>query len=179
MAHEQQSTEEDGASERRATWQPPWRRRRIGPTGRLLGMEGVLNRVELSLYAVAGVLLTAAGALTLVGTITDVAEGGKSRPITDTGVFLLDRILLLLIVAELLYTLRLVGFRGRMLVEPFLFIALIAVVRRILVVTAEADLHQGGEALKDSLIEIGAMAALVLVLAIAIVLLRPSAPQQP
>ncbi|MDX6484610.1 MAG: hypothetical protein QOE95_2381 [Gaiellaceae bacterium] len=179
MAHEQQSTEEDGATERRATWQPPWRRRRIGPTGRLLGMEGALNWVELSIYAVAGLLLTVAGALTLVGTIIDVVEGSKSRRITDTGVFLLDRILLLLILAELLYTLRLVGFSGRMLVEPFLFIALIAVVRRILVVTAEADLDQSGEALEDFLIEIGAMAALVLVLAIAIALLRRSAAQQP
>ena len=39
------------------------------------------------------------------------------------------------IIGELLCTLRLVNFAGRSLVEPFRFKAIIAVVRRVLVVT--------------------------------------------
>jgi uncharacterized membrane protein (DUF373 family) len=140
--------------------------------------KGVLERTESTILAVAAALLVVAATFTLVGTVVDLIEGSDSRAITDAGVFLLDRVLLLFIITELLYTLRLVDRRGRILVEPFLFIGLIAVVRRILVVTAETDLKQGRAALTDFLIQIGALGALALVLALAIYLLRgSSAPQ--
>ena len=140
--------------------------------------QGGLERTETTILAVAAALLVAAAAFTLVGTVVDLVEGSGSRAITDAGVFLLDRVLLLFIITELLYTLRLVDRRGRILVEPFLFIGLIAVVRRILVVTAETDLKQGRAALTDFLVQIGALGALALVLALAIYLLRgSSAPQ--
>jgi uncharacterized membrane protein (DUF373 family) len=79
------------------------------------------------------------------------------------------------IIAELLVTLRLVDLRGRILVEPFLFIGLIAVVRRVLVLMAEAE---GGNRVEnnDFLIQIGALGGLALVLALAIHLLRRSDP---
>ena len=139
---------------------------------------GGLERTEATILGVAAALLVAAAAFTLVGTVVDLVEGSDARAITDAGVFLLDRVLLLFIITELLYTLRLVDRRGRILVEPFLFIGLIAVVRRILVITAETDLKQGRDALTDFLIQIGALGALALVLALAIYLLRgSSAPQ--
>ena len=72
---------------------------------------------ESLIYPVIGLLLVAAGALTLIGTVADVIEGSRSRPVTDVGVFLLERILLIFIIAELLYTLRLVDFGGTILVE--------------------------------------------------------------
>jgi uncharacterized membrane protein (DUF373 family) len=112
-----------------------------------------------------------------VGTLVDLVEGSESRPIADTGVFLLDRVLLMFIIAELLYTLRVVNFGGRILVEPFLFIGLIAVVRKVLVITAEAQ--QAGDERTDFVIQIGALAGLALVLALAIHLLRRSGPQTP
>jgi phosphate starvation-inducible membrane PsiE len=179
MADTRRPRAPDTTTDARTEWRPPWRRRRIGPAGRLHGLDGAIGLAELSIYAVVAVLLAAAGAFTIVGTISDVVEGGRVRAITDTGVFLLDRILLLFIFAELLYTLRLVSFRGRILVEPFLFIGLIAVVRRILVITAEADLQQGGDALDDFLIQVAVLSGLVLVLALAIALLRHNASQQP
>jgi uncharacterized membrane protein (DUF373 family) len=140
--------------------------------------QGGLERTETTILAVAAALLVVAATFTLVGTVVDLIEGSDSRAIADAGVFLLDRVLLLFIITELLYTLRLVDRRGRILVEPFLFIGLIAVVRRILVVTAETDLKQGRAALTDFLVQIGALGALALVLALAIHLLRgSSAPQ--
>jgi uncharacterized membrane protein (DUF373 family) len=136
-------------------------------------LGGGIAAAETGIYVVVAVMLVAAAVFTIVGTIIDVVEGSDSRPIADTGVFLLDRVLLMFIVAELLYTLRIVNFGGQILVEPFLFIGLIAVVRKVLVVAAEADQN----ALKaiDVLTEIGALAGLALVLAIAIYLLRRSA----
>ena len=108
------------------------------------------------------------------GTVADVIEGSRSRPVTDVGVFLLERILLFFIIAELLHTLRLVDFGGTILVEPFLFIGLIAVVRRILLITAEAEGAGGPEDVTGFLVEIGVLGALTLALAISIHLLRRS-----
>jgi uncharacterized membrane protein (DUF373 family) len=142
-------------------------------------LETGLGHAELAIYLTVAVLLFVAAGFTTVGTIVDVLKASKTRPITDTGVFLLDRILLLFIVAELLYTLRLVSLRGRVLVEPFLFIGLIAVVRRVLVITAQADVHQTRRQAVEFLIDMGTMALLALVLALAIHLLRRSATQQP
>jgi hypothetical protein len=149
------------------------------PSRLRIDLEEGLSRVETVIYLIVAVLLVVGAALTLIGTIQDLLKASRSRAISDTGLFLLDRILLLFIVAELLYTLRLVGLRGRVLVEPFLFIGLIAVVRRVLVITAQADMKQGGAKAIDFLIEMGAMSVLALVLAIAIHLLRHSATQQP
>jgi uncharacterized membrane protein (DUF373 family) len=125
-----------------------------------------------AIYVVVGALLVTAAGFTLVGTIVDVIRGAHSRHVTDTGVFLLDRVLLIFIIAELLYTLRLVNLGGRVLVEPFLFIALIAVVRKVLVITAEFATTR--RAVVDFVIQVGALAALALVLAISIHLLRGS-----
>jgi len=140
-------------------------------------MQAGLGAAEAAIYFVCGLLLIAAAAFTVVGTVVDLVEGSDSRPIADTGVFILDRILLIFIIAELLYTLRLVNFGGRILVEPFLFIGLIAVVRRVLIVTAEFE--QDGADTTDFLVEIGALAGLVLVLALSIHLLRASAARAP
>jgi len=142
------------------------------------GLRGGVERTETIIHLAAGGLLVVAATFTVVGTVVDLVEGSGSRAIADAGVFLLDRVLLLFIITELLYTLRLVDARGRILVEPFLFIGLIAVVRRILVVTAETDVEQKRADLTDFLIELGALGALALVLAIAIHLLRASSPQR-
>jgi uncharacterized membrane protein (DUF373 family) len=143
------------------------------------GVQAGLQRADSLIYLASALLLVVAAGFTLVGTAIDIVEGSDSRAITDTGVFLLERVLLLFIIAELLYTLRLVDAGGgRILVEPFLFIGLIAVVRRVLVVTAEAELEDR-TAVTDFAIEIGALAGLALVLALALHFLRRSAPQQP
>lgn len=134
-----------------------------------------LGAAESLIYIVVGALLVVAAGFTLVGTVTDVLRGADSRRISDTGVFLLDRVLLLFMIGELLYTLRLVNFGGRIYVEPFLFIGLIAVVRRILVITAQFE--GGHRALVDFVLQIGALAALTLVLTAAILLLRRSGAQ--
>jgi uncharacterized membrane protein (DUF373 family) len=140
-------------------------------------LDAAIGRTETAVYLIAAVLLATAAVFVVVGTVTDLIQGSGGRNISDAGVFLLDRILLMFIIAELLYTLRLVSFQGRILVEPFLFIGLIAVVRRILVVTAEADLRP--PKLTDFLIQIGALALLALVLTLSIHLLRRSAAREP
>jgi uncharacterized membrane protein (DUF373 family) len=131
---------------------------------------------EEALYLIVGLLLLAAAVFVVVGTISGlVAAVRDGRGAVDTGVVVLDRILLALIVAELLHTLRFVVLRGEIVVEPFLFIGLIAVVRRILILTAEFE-HQAasGRALTNQLLEFGLLGMLVLAFAVAIYLVRRS-----
>ena len=155
--------------------EPPPRRRSVLASRRPFDLQAGIARAEVWIYLLIGVLLVVAAGLTLAGTVADVVRGSRSRDVSDLGVFLLERILLIFIIAELLYTLRLVDFGGRILVEPFLFIGLIAVVRRILVITAEAE--AGGTSTRDVtgfLVEIGALGVLTLALAVSIHLLRRS-----
>jgi uncharacterized membrane protein (DUF373 family) len=86
---------------------------------------------------------------------------------------ILDRVLLVFIIAELLYTLRLSLARTQLILEPFLIIGLVAVVRRVLVVTAQAEriLSEGGN-LEPILWELGVLAGLVISLAVALSLAR-------
>src|SRR4051794_16685179 len=151
-----------------------------GGSSRASAVQLGVGAAELSLYLVAASLLVVAAGFTLVGTIVDLVQGSKSRHISDAGVFLLDRILLLFIIAELLYTLRLVILGGgQILVEPFLFIGLIAVVRRILVATAEFEGRRGRGEVTDFIIQIGGLAGLAFALTLAIYLLRRSSiPQE-
>jgi uncharacterized membrane protein (DUF373 family) len=133
---------------------------------------------EAFLYGAVALLLAAAAVLVLVGTIHELAHAiSTSAGAVDTGVAVLDRVLLLLIIAELAYTLRFVLRTHTIAVEPFLFIGLIAVVRRILIVTAQFErLPSGGRVLTNFLLELGLLGFLALALAIAVRLLRRPGP---
>jgi uncharacterized membrane protein (DUF373 family) len=135
-------------------------------------VDAGIGRAERAIYIVVASLLILGAGFVVVGTVIDLVEGSDSRAIADAGVFLLDRVLLLFILAELLYTLRVVNIGGRILVEPFLFIGLIAIVRKVLVLTAEVQ--ESGD-MSGFLVQIGALAGLALVLSVSIHLLRRSA----
>jgi uncharacterized membrane protein (DUF373 family) len=133
----------------------------------LVGFEAVL-------YGAVAILLATAAVLVLVGTVHELGHSiSTSAGAVDTGVSLLDRILLLLIIAELAYTLRFVLRTHTIAVEPFLFIGLIAVVRRILIVTAQFErLPSTGRVLTNFLLELGLLGFLALALAVAVRLIR-------
>ncbi|MGD0197053.1 MAG: phosphate-starvation-inducible PsiE family protein [Solirubrobacteraceae bacterium] len=135
-------------------------------------VRGSLVGVEEALYVIVGVLLLGAAVLIVVGGVRDVVVSiEENKGAVSIGVTLLDRILLTLIVAELLHTLRHVIMRGEIVVEPFLFVGLIAVVRRILIVTAQLE---GSNVSTHQLIELGLLGLLTLAIAIAIYLVRRS-----
>ncbi len=133
---------------------------------------------EAFLYGAVALLLATAAVLVLVGTVHEIAHAiSTSAGAVDTGVGVLDRVLLLLIIAELAYTLRFVLRTHKIAVEPFLFIGLIAVVRRILIVTAQFErLPSGGRVLTNFLLELGLLGFLALTLAIAVRLVSRAEP---
>jgi uncharacterized membrane protein (DUF373 family) len=134
---------------------------------------GALVRFEELLYVAVGLLLAAAAVLVLVGTVHELVHGISSGAgAVTTAVDVLDRILLTLIIAELVYTLRFVLRTHEIAVEPFLVIGLIAVVRRILIVTAQFEGATVGRELTNLLLELGLLGFLALALAIALWLVR-------
>jgi hypothetical protein len=137
-----------------------------------------LASLEEALYIIVGLALLTAAVLLVVGTVTGLIGSIRARQgAVNIGIVLLDRILLMLIVAELMHTLRFVVLRGKIVVEPFLFVGLIAVVRRVLIVTAELERQApGGRALTNQLLELGLLGFLALALAVAIYLVRRSGP---
>ena len=82
-----------------------------------------------------------AGALILFDIVEGFVEGftGGSAAVDPPACGSSIGVLLLLIIAELLYTLQLVVARGEIATEPFLSIGIIAVVRRVVVITAEIE----------------------------------------
>jgi hypothetical protein len=137
------------------------------------------TRVEDVVYVGLGALL-AAGALALLvdGAVTvgrQLVAGTMPATIID----LLDRILLIVMIVELLYTVQ-VSFREHSLVpEPFLIVGLIAATRRILVLTAElAELAEAGEGLfRRAMMELGLLTLMVVLFVVALVLLRKRSTQ--
>jgi uncharacterized membrane protein (DUF373 family) len=153
----------------------PSQPRALGPFLRsvLVAFEGVL-------YAAVGLLLVAAACFILIGTVDAIADAvSAGQDAAEISVVVLDRILLTLIVAELVYTLRFVVQTHEIVAEPFLFIGLIAVVRRILIVTAEFERPAAGEELRNLLLELGLLGFLALALAAAVFLVRRSAQAAP
>jgi hypothetical protein len=125
-------------------------------------------------YVALGVLLAVTAFALLVRSGFDltraIAGGVDVRPI----IVLLDRILLALMVVELLYTLQ-VSFREHALTpEPFLLLALIASVRRILVITAEfgAQTRPEDELFRHVMWELGLLTVLIVVVVASVVILR-------
>src|SRR5713226_5331962 len=93
-------------------------------------------RVEDAVYAGLGTLLAAIALVLLVAVTVAFVRAILGDALPDHAVELLDRILLILMIVELLYTVQ-VSFREHALVpEPFLIVGLIAAVRRLLVLPA-------------------------------------------
>jgi uncharacterized membrane protein (DUF373 family) len=92
---------------------------------------------------------------------------------------LLDRILLILLIVELLYTVQ-VSLREHSVVpEPFLLVGLIAAIRRVLLLTAEFGEfgNKGGSVIVNFLWELAVLTVLIVALAASLSLLRTRAAE--
>jgi uncharacterized membrane protein (DUF373 family) len=134
----------------------------------LVGFESVL-------YGVVGLLLAAAAVFVLAGAVGAIVSAYSAhKNAAEISLLVLDRVLLALIVAELLYTLHFVVRTHEIVAEPFLFIGLIAVVRRILIVAGRFEQPEMGQVPTNLLLELGILGLLVLALAASIFLIRLS-----
>lgn len=143
-------------------------------------MVRTLALVEDGVYVGLGILLSGSAVVLLVAGAIIFVQALMAGSLVGQMVELLDQILLVLLVIELLYTVQ-VSFREHGLVaEPFLVVALIAVVRRILVLTAEMPkLPQATESVfRHAILELGLLSVLVLVGSL-VLLQRSRRPAKP
>ncbi len=140
----------------------------------------VFSAVQDAVYVALGVLLAVTAAIMLVQGAVELARTVTGGVDVRAVVAVLDRILLALMVVELLYTVQ-VSFREHALVpEPFLLVALIAAVRRILVITAEfsAQGGPGDDRFRHVMGELALLTVLIVVLVASLVVLQRNAPDR-
>jgi uncharacterized membrane protein (DUF373 family) len=136
------------------------------------------THVEDVVYVGVGVLLAVSAFALLVTSAHGLVRSLLDGVLAARVVGLLDQVLLVFMIVEILYTVQ-VSFREHVLVpEPFLIVGLIAVIRRVLVLTAEFGelLKKGAEPFRNAMLELGLLTLMVLALVGALVLLRRRAP---
>ena len=148
--------------------------------------EEYLTIIEVAIYAILGILLSATGVLTLAASGRLLWTGLRDWTISSGAFQILDQLLLVLMVVEILHTVRTSIKSHTLVTEPFLVVGLIASIRRMLVITLEAaDLikegswTKGGESVfRASMLELALLGVLILILVFSITLLRRSEPGQ-
>src|SRR5271163_4061605 len=104
-----------------------------------IGYCDYLSLVEVLIYILLGTLLAVAAALGVAGAFSLVAGALRDWTGTEAIFELIDRLLLVLMLLEILHTLRISIRSHALVVEPFLIVGLIASIRRILVLGMQAE----------------------------------------
>ena len=137
--------------------------------------------VEDVVYIGLGLLLAGCSLALLVSGLINFGQNLIIGSLTTNIVALLDRVLLILLVVELLYTVQ-VSFREHALMpEPFLLIGLIAGIRRVLLLTVElAQVSEKSEVVfQHFIMELLALTVLIVALVISLVVLRKRSGMAP
>jgi len=136
--------------------------------------------VEHAAYIALGFLLSATALLALAGGAlvlwNGLSDWSSSRTIFDV----IDRLLFVLMLIEILHTVRASVRSGALTCEPFLVVGLIASIRRVLVITLKSSEASKQDNMSDaatrtfgaSMIELCVLAVLILVMVGSIRLLR-------
>jgi uncharacterized membrane protein (DUF373 family) len=121
--------------------------------------------------AVASALIVG-GAILLGVVVYEFVHDLSRVPFIANALGLLSGLLLVFIFTELISTIRVVIARRRVEVEPFLIVGIVAAVRRLIVISAEAENLLGTAQFRDVMLEIGVLAATVLLLGATVLVLR-------
>lgn len=135
---------------------------------------GVLEQLEDGIYVMVAALLVL-GAIfmlwsALVGFFQDLTAPHQTA--FAVVIDLLDKGLLLFIIAELLHTVRITIQERTLVAEPFLIVGLIAGVRRLLILTAQAAQSPNSFHWNPQGIELTLVIGLILVMTLAVLLWR-------
>lgn len=149
-----------------------------------VGFGDYVGQAEVIIYSVLAVLLFATAIATTANAAGMLWQGLAHWTIATETLQVLDQLLVVLMLVEILHTVR-ISIRSHYLVtEPFLVVGLIASIRRILVITLEAATitkggtwsAEGASIFRASMIELGLLGLLILILVFSITLLRRVAP---
>jgi uncharacterized membrane protein (DUF373 family) len=135
--------------------------------------NALLAITEDAIYVgIAVILAVAAGAL-LISAGRGLTELNEGRHATEVVLSVLDTLLLVFIVVELLFAVRVILGRREVVAEPFLIVGIIASIKEIIVLSVEAADYVGkDDKFTHAITEVAVLGALVLVLAISAIVLR-------
>jgi uncharacterized membrane protein (DUF373 family) len=133
--------------------------------------------VEDVVYVGLGILLAVSAVVLLGSTAGTFVHDLFRSALPNAIVGVLDRLLLVLMLVELLYTVQ-VSFREHTLVpKPFLIVGLVAATRRVLVLTAEFSGQRMSEGdVRVSMIELAVLTAMIVALVASLLMLRRRHP---
>ncbi len=146
------------------------------------GASQALVRIELFAYLAIGIVLALAALVGIAGAAWSLWSALQERGVTDAIVLTIDRLLFVLMVVEILHTVRDSLRSGSLVCEPFLIVGLIASIRRVLVITLESSRVSvtgkwttDSQAMLDSnMLELAVLGGLILIMVVSIYLLRRS-----
>jgi uncharacterized membrane protein (DUF373 family) len=143
--------------------------------------------LETVLYVAVGVLLIAAAVVSVFQAGATLWHGIIEGNSGVSALLALDQLLLVLMLVEILHTVRISIRTQTLTMVPFLVVGLIASIRRVIVITMQAarmaeQAHSSTSdqaiAFRDSMIELGVLAGLILVFVLSIARLRPAPTQE-
>ena len=141
--------------------------------------EGSFGYVEDFFYVAIAAALSIAGLMLFGYALWDFATHLGQRDFTASILSLLDSLLLVFIVTELIHTVRAIIDEQVLVAEPFLIVGIVAAIRRLIVVSAEAKDLLGTPQFPDAMLEIGVLTVGVLVLAASVFLMRSTVRSEP
>jgi phosphate starvation-inducible membrane PsiE len=136
---------------------------------------GYLNMAESAVLVLIGVVLVILAVLLLKTSVFSMIESVDKGSIGKDAIEVLNSVLLVMMTMEIVYTVAVSLQSHTLVAEPFLIIGVIASIRRMLVITATStDKEAIPDAFRNTLIELGLLAATVIALAVAIWIMRHS-----
>ena len=136
------------------------------------GIAVLLGYGEFLIDTVVALALVVGGTILLGVVMYDFVSGLGQGPFVVVVLELLSGLLLVFIFTELITTIRVVIARRKVVVEPFLIVGIVAAVRRLIVISAEAENLLGTAKFRDVMLEIAILAGTVLLLGATVLLLR-------
>ncbi len=141
--------------------------------------ERAFGFVEDLLYVLVALALSLAGLALFGYAIYEFIDKIKDEELSSLILNLLDGLLLVFIITEIIHTIRVVIDEKILVSEPFLVVGIVAAIRRLIVVSAEAKDLFGKPDFADAMLEIGVLTATVLALGATIFMLRHTEHSEP
>lgn len=141
--------------------------------------EQAFGLVEDLLYVLVALALSLAGLILFGYAIYEAVKGVQQEAVSGVMLALLDTLLLVFIITEIIHTIRVVIDEKILVSEPFLVVGIVAAIRRLVVVSAEAKDLIGRPTFGDAMLEIGVLTATVLALGATIFMLRHTEHSEP
>ena len=141
--------------------------------------ERAFGFVEDLLYVLVALALSLAGILLFGYAIYDFVTKVTEDPLSGLILALLDGLLLVFIITEIIHTIRVVIDEKILVSEPFLVVGIVAAIRRLVVVSAEAKDLFGKPDFEDAMLEIGVLTGTILALGLTIFMLRHTEHSEP